>query len=157
MIKSINLIFIICLKKMFLSKIFEKVSSSILKLAYIPKSIAVIMDGNRRYAQSLKKDKLKGHEDGLDTLMNVCTWCISLGIRDLTAYAFSIDNFNRCDEEITHIMNLIRTKFKKMSENEGLLIKNGIKVVLIGKLEYFEKDIVEIFNEVENKTKDCTK
>lgn len=141
----------------FLSTLFKRITASIFRLSYIPKSIAVIMDGNRRYAQSLKKEKVKGHEDGLSTLLNLCEWCISLGVRELTAYAFSIDNFNRSEEEITGIMNLIRTKFRKMSSDEGHFKRNGIKVVLIGKLDYFEKDIIQIFNEVEEKTKDYTK
>jgi undecaprenyl pyrophosphate synthase len=61
----------------------------------IPQSVAIIMDGNRRYAEKKKMEKIKGHEDSLSKLLDVLQWCIELQIKELTVFSFSIDNFNR--------------------------------------------------------------
>eukprot|EP00340_Litonotus_pictus_P009210 CAMPEP_0170524724 /NCGR_PEP_ID=MMETSP0209-20121228/10199_1 /TAXON_ID=665100 ORGANISM="Litonotus pictus, Strain P1" /NCGR_SAMPLE_ID=MMETSP0209 /ASSEMBLY_ACC=CAM_ASM_000301 /LENGTH=178 /DNA_ID=CAMNT_0010813585 /DNA_START=11 /DNA_END=544 /DNA_ORIENTATION=+ len=111
------------------------------------------MDGNRRFAKNNNIEKVEGHDSGLSTLLNFAEWCIALGISELTAYAFSIDNFNRTKEEVDGILGLIRTKFKKLYQEKEYFEKKGIKVVIVGKTDYFDQDIINIFAEVEEKTK----
>jgi len=67
----------------------------ILKQGRMPKSIAIIMDGNRRYATRLKKQKHMGHSDGLKNLESTVYWCKLMGIKQLTVYALSKDNLKR--------------------------------------------------------------
>ena len=64
----------------------------------VPNHLAVIMDGNRRYAQSVGLLPHEGHLEGKNTLENLSDWCRSVGIKILTVYAFSLENFNRSDE-----------------------------------------------------------
>ena len=131
---------------------FRNIGSYIMKNSYMPKSVAVIMDGNRRFAKNKNIQKIKGHEQGLTTLLQFCEWCVKLDIKELIAYAFSIDNFNRSEEEVTGIKNLIRLKFKKLYEEKEFFQKLNIKVQIIGRVDYFDQDIVDIFKDVEEKT-----
>jgi ditrans,polycis-polyprenyl diphosphate synthase len=119
-------------------KVSNFISSSLISIfkigAHIPKSIAIIMDGNRRYAQKNKFQKIQGHEDGLSTLLKVLIWCIDLEIKELTVFAFSIDNFNRPKEEIEALMKLAQEKFSKLSERGEYLNNYGVKVSFFGNL-----------------------
>ena len=75
----------------------------------IPQHIAVIMDGNRRYAREILKteDINKGHEKGKDKLREVLDWCINLDVRYLTVYAFSMENFSREGSEVNYLMEIL--------------------------------------------------
>ena len=92
----------------FFSKINEYWCSALLSIlrngANIPKRIGIIMDGNRRYARSRHFEDIEGHKDGVKTLINLLNWSISLNIEELTVFAFSIDNFNRKEEEINNLI-----------------------------------------------------
>ena len=95
------------------SSIFSKINEywysvllSILRNgANIPKRIGIIMDGNRRYARSKHFEDIEGHKDGVKTLINLLNWSIRLNIEELTVFAFSIDNFNRKEEEINNLID----------------------------------------------------
>ena len=115
------------------------------------------MDGNRRYAQHKGVQKIKGHEEGLDKLIEVFEWCLKLGIKIVTVYAFSIDNFNRPQEEVDGIMNLAEEKFAKLSEKNELFQKQGIKVNFFGNFEFVEMKITDILKKMENDTKHNSK
>ena len=111
----------------FCSAIFSKINEywcstllSILKNGgNIPKRIGIIMDGNRRYARSRKFKIIQGHRDGATTLINLLHWSINLNIEELTVFAFSIDNFNRKEEEINNLIlkicNLFYIIFKDLN------------------------------------------
>ena len=121
----------------FFSSIYSKINGywcsvllSILKNgANIPKRIGIIMDGNRRYARSKHFQDIEGHKDGARTLANLIQWSIDLKIEELTVFAFSIDNFNRKEEEINNY----------------------------GNMDLFDDEIKKIFKEVEEKTKNSKK
>ena len=99
----------------FFSKINEYWCSALLSIlrngANIPKRIGIIMDGNRRYARSRHFEDIEGHKDGVKTLINLLNWSISLNIEELTVFAFSIDNFNRKEEEINNLRNLFKAYY----------------------------------------------
>ena len=76
-------------------KLYEKRLERQMKKGQIPKHLAVIMDGNRRYAENLGILPHEGHKEGKNTLENLSDWCRNLGIKYLTVYAFSLENFSR--------------------------------------------------------------
>jgi ditrans,polycis-polyprenyl diphosphate synthase len=129
--------------------------SKILEIGgHIPKSIAIIMDGNRRYAQKKKLIKIQGHEDGLTTLLNVLLWSIELKIKEVTVFAFSIDNFNRPKDEINSLMTLAKEKFTKLSEKEDYFNQYGVQVCFYGNRSFIKDEaLVKVLNDVEEKTK----
>ena len=79
----------------------------------IPKHIAIIMDGNRRFAKELGLNYEKGHEYGKNKIKELLEWCFDLKIKNLTLYAFSIENFKRGKNEVNSIMNLCKEELKK--------------------------------------------
>lgn len=80
----------------------------------IPHHIAVIMDGNRRYAGQLGKARSFGHAMGAEVTEKVIEWCYEIGVKQLTLYAFSTENFQRSEEEVDGLFNLINDKFLKL-------------------------------------------
>ena len=120
--------------------------------ANLPKRIGIIMDGNRRYAKMKKIKEIQGHTDGMETLFNILKWSISLNIEELTVFAFSIDNFNRSEEEVNNLMNLFKENFYKFSTNKEAL-NSGIKICIHGKLDLFDNEMQKIFKDIEEKTK----
>src|SRR5438132_12085471 len=93
----------------------------VLKMGRIPKSIAIIMDGNRRFATKHHKDKHEGHSFGLKKLEEAMEWCLELGIKELTVFALSTDNLKRAKVELDTLMSLAKNSFAKMAEKEGFM------------------------------------
>ena len=99
----------------FLYKIYEKRLLNELDPARMPKHVAIIMDGNRRYTRVQgNMEVTRGHELGVDTLEKVLDWSIDLGIEIVTAYAFSTENFNRSEKEVKGLMDLFVKNFKRI-------------------------------------------
>lgn len=80
---------------------FQKFCINILKCGPIPNHIAFIMDGNRRYAAKTNVQKIVGHTKGFEKLSECLQWCGELGVKEVTVYAFSIENFKRSKEEVS--------------------------------------------------------
>jgi len=143
-----------------LKKINDKISKfvtstfcGIFKIgAYIPRSVAVIMDGNRRYAENKKIQKIKGHEDGLNKLLDVLLWCIELQIKELSVFAFSIDNFNRSKDEVDSLMTLAKEKFAKLAEKNELLNKYGVQVCFYGNIDFLDEEMRNTIHQMEEQT-----
>lgn len=107
----------------------------------MPRHIAFIMDGNRRYAKKKHVEQSKGHSKGFDKLADCLRWCLELGIKEATVYAFSIENFKRSKQEVDTLMELARDKFEKLFEEEEEIMKNGICIRVIGNLSLLPTDI----------------
>jgi len=107
-----------------------------------PEHIAIILDGNRRYARSRGLSPWKGHEKGAKTVEKLVDWSIELGIKELTLYCFSTENFNRDKKEIDHIMRLFTKGFDKINKDDSLNRK-GVKVRFVGELDMMPKKIQE--------------
>jgi len=118
----------------------------------LPKHIAIIMDGNRRYAQKNKLLKLKGHEHGAKKVGEVLDWCKEFNIKELTLYTFSVQNFKRAPEEINYLFKLFERYFKKFI-NDKNIYKNKIKINFIGRIELFPINIQKMVEELKQKTK----
>ncbi|XP_062996189.1 dehydrodolichyl diphosphate synthase complex subunit DHDDS [Elgaria multicarinata webbii] len=133
--------------------LLEKFFSNVIKRGPMPKHIAFIMDGNRRYAQKHKVRKLEGHAQGFSKLTQTLHWCLSMGIREVTVYAFSIENFKRPREEVEGLMELARHKFIRLLEEQENLEKYGVCVRIFGDLHLLPKDIQEIIAKIVLTTK----
>lgn len=118
----------------------------------MPQHIAIIMDGNRRYAKKKNLSLLDGHRKGAEKLTQVLEWCKEFNIKELTLYTFSMQNFSRTKEEVDFLMNLFREYFAKFMKDKTFE-KNKIKVKAIGRKQLFPQDIQQSMTELENKTK----
>jgi len=118
----------------------------------VPKHVAIVLDGNRRYAKKLGLQPWKGHEFGLRKLEELFNWCQELGIKELTLYSFSNENFRRAKREINYLFGLFRQEFNKMKQKNGIF-KNKIRIKVIGRINMFPEDIRKAMLEVVEKTK----
>ncbi len=120
----------------------------------LPQHVAIIMDGNGRWAAKRSLQRLKGHEQGAEAVREAVRGCGELGISYLTLFAFSSENWSRPVEEVNHLMGLFRYFFRKelSSLNEA-----GVKVNFIGDLNKLPDDIQELAEEAREKTKANTK
>lgn len=117
-----------------------------------PKHIAIILDGNRRYGKKIG-NKFKGHVVGAKKVEELFDWCKELGIKEVTLYTFSTENFNRPKEEVDYLMKLFRRQVKRLNEDKRM--KEGeIRVNFIGRLELFPKDLEEDMLKLMEKTED---
>lgn len=130
----------------------ENLACSILKCGQIPKHIAFIMDGNRRYANKIRIDKADGHKQGFDTLAKVLSWCRELGINQVSLYAFSIENFKRTPEEVNSIMNLAREKCDSLLDELDKVNEAGIRVRVAGDLQLLPKDLRDRVERIQDLT-----
>ncbi len=119
----------------------------------IPKHVAIIMDGNRRFAKELGLRPQEGHQFGKQKIEELLNWCFELGIKNLTVYAFSTENFNRRNEEVKTLMDLCKTELDKASKNSKVH-KNEVKIRVLGKIESLPQEIAKSAKTVMNKTKD---
>ena len=125
-----------------------------LKKHKLPKHIAIIMDGNGRWAQEKGYTRIYGHNKGVKSVQKIVEESLSLGIQYLTLYAFSVDNWNRPKKEIGTLMNLLVDSLKKEFEK---LIKNNIRLNTIGNIKTLPKKVQDEIIRVSNKTKNNTK
>ncbi|EKF55836.1 undecaprenyl pyrophosphate synthetase [Galbibacter marinus] len=120
----------------------------------LPKHIAIIMDGNGRWAKQKGKLRVFGHEHGAKTVKKIVEACGSLGIENLTLYTFSTENWSRPKLEVETLMRLLVSSLKK---ELNTLIKNNIKLRAIGSLESLPSLAQKELLEVIGKTKDNSK
>lgn len=118
------------------------VIEKILKEGKIPSHIAIIMDGNRRYARKNGLSSVQmGHNLGFETLAKTLEWCSDFGVKTVTVYAFSIENYKRSEEEVTGLWNIVREKMQKLFQEEDQLREKGVRVRVLGNLSLLPKDI----------------
>lgn len=109
----------------------------------IPKHIGIIMDGNGRWAQSKNLQRIEGHRKGIDTVREITTACRKLGVKHLTLYAFSEENWKRPTLEVTGLMSLLKIF---LQSELSLMQDEGIRLRTIGntsKLPLIERTILE--------------
>ncbi|MDF2820689.1 MAG: uppS [Clostridiales bacterium] len=116
----------------------------------IPSHIAIIMDGNGRWAKKRFQPRAFGHKAGAERLEDVSRWADELGVKYLTVYAFSTENWNRPFEEVTTLMNLLRMYMKKKLADAK---KNNLVIRMIGDRSKLDKDIILKIEEIEEVTK----
>ncbi|XP_036141441.1 dehydrodolichyl diphosphate synthase complex subunit DHDDS isoform X2 [Monomorium pharaonis] len=115
------------------------------------------MDGNRRYANKRSIAKKEGHSKGFEKMIETLKWCLDLGITEVTVYAFSIDNFNRSDEEVNDLMDFARQKFRSLLKELDKLTDAGVCVRVIGNLSLLPEDVSQLIAQSMIATKDNNK
>lgn len=120
----------------------------------IPCHVGIIMDGNGRWAKERGLNRSKGHETGYKTLKTTAKYILDSGVKVLSVFAFSTENFNRPKEEVDFLMNLFIKGFKKDS---AFFNKENIKVVFSGRKESLKKDVIEAMEYLSESTKNNTK
>ena len=130
----------------------ERFALNVIRVGRVPRHIAVIMDGNRRYARQAGDPVMAGHKAGFEKLAETLQWCRELGVREVTVYAFSIENFNRTETEVSDLLNLARDKFKVLLGEKEKLSEAGLRVRILGNLSYLPADLREVITEVETVT-----
>ena len=134
-------------------KIYEKRLERQIRKGAVPKHLAVIMDGNRRYAEDLGILPHEGHIEGKSTLENLSDWCRNLNIKHLTVYAFSLENFDRDEKELGPLMDLFEESFRNAGDDPRVH-DNKVRVRAIGHREMLPDKVVEAIEYAESKTKD---
>ena len=119
----------------------------------IPKHVAIIVDGNGRWAKERGLSRLKGHDAGFDNLCRLVPYIMSRGVKVLSLYVFSTENFKRAENEVGHLMDLFVLMYKKELKS---FMKNNIKVVFSGRDEPLPKKVIKARNDLVEATKDNT-
>ncbi len=119
-------------------------------LLNLPQHISIIMDGNGRWAKKRLLNRIKGHEKGAETVKMVVRVCREIGIRYLTLFAFSTENWQRPKNEITALMSLLKRFLQ--SEHQSLM-ENEIRLNVIGQMKKLPEDVQEALNRTMHHTK----
>ncbi len=115
-----------------------------------PKHIAIILDGNRRYAKKHGLKPWEGHNAGKENVMRLLEWAKELGIQELTLYTFSMQNFNRVKDEVDHLMGLFVKAFNDFKDDKRI---ENVKIDFIGRTERFPEKVREAMASLMEKTR----
>ena len=116
----------------------------------VPQSIAIIMDGNRRYAKAKGLPTLEGHRMGYHKLRDVLSWTKEAGINEIIVYAFSTENWNRTTEEVGYLMNLFREMIATMTKEAK---EKQTRLIFLGERTRFAEDIMQAIERAEQETR----
>ena len=122
---------------------------------HVPNHIAIIQDGNRRYAKMLGIDTPKGHRAGADKTEEMLDWAHELGVRHITLYTFSTENFSRKKDEVADLFALFKEKFLKILHDERVK-RYKIRVQMVGDRSMIPDDLREAVDKAESATRDHT-
>lgn len=111
---------------------YLRLTCAVFRAGEVPRHVAFIMDGNRRYARQLGVDLAAGHTAGFEKLEQVLEWCLELGVEAVTVFAFSIDNFRRPAAEVEALMNLAREKFQHFQLQESPIQRYNMRLQIVG-------------------------
>jgi undecaprenyl diphosphate synthase len=118
----------------------------------LPRHIAIIMDGNGRWAKKKNLNRISGHIKGVDAVREIVTACRELGIKVLTLYAFSIENWRRPKDEVAALMGLLMEYLFKEREE---MVQNNIRLSAIGRIEDLPLEVQNTLRETSKKTEQC--
>ena len=133
----------------FIENIYEYFVSR--QCLHIPHHIAIIQDGNRRFAKKKGIATASGHRAGADRTEEVLEWAQELGIRHITLYTFSTENFNRTDEEVQNLFQLFKEKLSRICLDERVH-KYGIRIQMIGDREMLPDNLRDAVEQAETAT-----
>ena len=115
----------------------------------IPNHVAIILDGNGRWAKNRGLKRSIGHKAGFDNLKKLSKYIFKKGVKILSVYAFSTENFKREQAEVDYLMDLLVSKFKTLVNK-----KDNVKIVFSGSRDNLREDVIEAINEIEEFTKE---
>ncbi len=117
----------------------------------IPAHVGIIMDGNGRWAQARGKKRSYGHHAGSANVDRIVTHAFGRGVKALTLYAFSSENWARPKEEVDELMKLLKTYFKKFIKK---VIKNDVRLIVVGGKEQLTEELIKVIEDGENQSRD---
>ena len=123
------------------------------EIRIVPQHVAIILDGNGRWAKKRLLPRSAGHSAGARTVEDCCEWAWDLGIKYLTVYAFSTENWTRSEEEVGYLMNLLREYMKNCLARSR---KNNMRVRVIGDKSRLDEDLRESISELERESASFT-
>lgn len=118
-----------------------------------PEHIAIILDGNRRWASGLSLNPWVGHRHGAEKTEDLLEWCLDLGVKSITLYAFSTENFQRSSKEVNEVMQIVGEKLGELLKDERIH-RNKVRVKVIGRPNLLPENLQEMTARVEAATKD---
>ncbi len=121
-------------------------------LSRLPQHIAIIMDGNGRWAKKMGKNRIFGHTNGVKAVRETAEGCAELGVKHLTMYAFSEENWNRPQTEVSALMTLL---LKTIGGELKTLVKNDIRLGAIGDIDLLPKGVAKELRSAIDKTAHC--
>ena len=137
-------------------KLYERWLWSQIKNDEKVEHIAIILDGNRRWASEKELDPWLGHEKGAERVEQLLDWCEKLGVKFITLYAFSTENFRRSAEEVREIMRIAENEFQKLLTDERIH-RNKVHVKVIGRVNLLPEDLQKLIRDVEKATENYDK
>jgi tritrans,polycis-undecaprenyl-diphosphate synthase [geranylgeranyl-diphosphate specific] len=132
-------------------KIYENWLWQQVKNGVKPEHIAIILDGNRRWASENELNPWLGHRQGAETVEHLLDWCLKFNVKFITLYAFSTENFSRTSQEIEEIMRISEDKFRKLLTDERIH-KNKVHVKVIGRTNLLPDSLRQVIIDMENAT-----
>lgn len=120
----------------------------------IPNHVAIILDGNGRWAQKRNKKRTEGHKEGYKNLKKISKYILDKGTKYLSVYAFSTENFNRPQEEVDYLMNLFIKGFKN---DTGFFKKENVRVIFSGRKDRLKEEVINAMKNMEDETINNTK
>lgn len=129
------------------------VLTSIICSKETPNHVGFIMDGNRRYAQSLGIDTMGGHSQGYHVLLDCLQWCLEFQVSVVSVYAFSIDNYNRSEEEVSSLMHLASGKLLELCREAESLEDRGLRIQIVGDLSLAPQEVQEAAQQIMDATR----
>jgi len=124
-------------------KVYEKWLRETIKRGEKPQHIGVIMDGNRRWAREREMFPWQGHWEGADKTEEFLDWCLDLGIKTITLYSFSTENFNRDKKEVQELFRLFETMLERVLRSKRIH-NNRVHIKVLGRVEYLPERIQEL-------------
>ncbi|MFI5335072.1 MAG: polyprenyl diphosphate synthase [Chlamydiales bacterium] len=140
------------LRKRFPEKELDELCAE-LDPARIPRHVAIMMDGNRRWAKSRNLPPIAGHWKGAEAISALVSDAAEIGVRVLTVYSFSTENWNRNPEEVEGLMHLLKIYLQKEMPR---MVREGVRLDTIGDPSRFPADVKQILEEAKEETKNCT-
>ena len=134
--------------------LFSSSTQQVPAAAAVPRHIAIILDGNGRWAKKRFMPRFSGHAKGVDMVRSTVRTCLERGVEYLTLFAFSSENWRRPQEEVSLLMQLF---IKALEQEADRLASNGVRLRIIGDLSRFEPRLQELIRAAEAKTADNTR
>ena len=113
----------------------------ILSVGPVPNHIAFIMDGNRRFAKKRNLAEVEGYKAGFSALLSILRYCYELGVKYVSVYAFSIDNFRRKPKDVQNLMEMMRQKIDELLQQESIINEYGVRLHFIGNIQLLSEPV----------------
>ncbi len=136
-----------------LYKIYSRKLEKEIRNGDIPNHLALILDGNRRWAKNNLSMPKEGHWKGADTVENLLDWCEEFDIKIITLYVLSAENLSRKDKELEFLFDLIKNRLEKLY-NDPRIHRNKMRVKAIGRIELLPESLKEVLHRLDTVTKD---